>query len=132
MKIAVTSQNFRTITGHAGKTAHFLVFEATPAEPPREVERLDLPREMMMHEFRGDSEHPLQRVDALITGGAGDGFIRRLAAWGVRVAVTEETDPVVAVSAFTRGELLPATPGLGGGHHHHHHGGEGHHGCGSC
>ena len=27
MKIGITSQNFRTITGHAGKTRRFLVFE---------------------------------------------------------------------------------------------------------
>ncbi|MEW8693532.1 MAG: nitrogen fixation protein, partial [Candidatus Thiodiazotropha endolucinida] len=27
MKIAVTSQNFRTITQHAGKTRRFLIYE---------------------------------------------------------------------------------------------------------
>lgn len=130
MKVAVTSQNFRTITGHAGKTTHFLVFEVEGAEPPREVERLDLPREMMMHEFRGGAEHPLQRVNALVTGGAGDGFVRRLASWGVAVAITEESDPVAAVSAFARGELRAAVAGGHGGHHHHHD--DGHQGCGSC
>ena len=139
MKIAVTSQNFRTITGHAGKTTHFLVFEYTEGGPAREVERLDLPREMMMHEFRGEVAHPLQKVDALITGGAGDGFVRRLAAWGVHVAVTAETDPVTAVTAFARGQLTPAAPGTGGHHghgHDHDHGhdhGHGHGGgCASC
>jgi predicted Fe-Mo cluster-binding NifX family protein len=119
MKIAVTSQNFRTVTGHAGKTTHFLVFEASSDEPPREVERLQLPREQMMHEFNGVGAHPLQQMDALITGGAGEGFIRRLGVWGVRVAVTEETDPVTAVQAFARGELPPVAPGAGAGHHHH-------------
>jgi predicted Fe-Mo cluster-binding NifX family protein len=128
MKIAVTSQNFRTITGHAGKTTHFLVFEASGEAPPREIERLDLPPEMMMHEFRGGVEHPLQRVNALITGGAGDGFVRRLGAWGVAVAITEETDPVAAVQAFVRGDLLPAQPGAGG-HHGHPHGDGGCHHC---
>jgi predicted Fe-Mo cluster-binding NifX family protein len=134
MKIAVTSQNFRTVTGHAGKTTHFLVFEANAETAPREVERLDLRPEMMIHEFRGAGEHPLQRVDALVTGGAGDGFIQRMAAWGVRVAVTQETEPAVAVAAFARGELQPVTPGTGGGHHHAEgdHGGHGHHGCGNC
>ena len=27
MRIAVTSQNFRTVTGHAGKARRFLVFD---------------------------------------------------------------------------------------------------------
>jgi predicted Fe-Mo cluster-binding NifX family protein len=124
VKIAITSQNFRTITGHAGKTTHFLVFEGSAGEALREVERLDLPAELMMHAFRGTDGHPLQAVDALITGGAGEGFVRRLGAWGVRVAITSETDPTAAVRAFLKGELAPATGPEG----HHHHGGSG--GCG--
>ena len=31
MKIAVTSQNFSTITQHAGKSRRFLIFECNPA-----------------------------------------------------------------------------------------------------
>ena len=40
MRIAVTSQNLRTITGHAGKTRRFIVFEAEPGREPVEVDRL--------------------------------------------------------------------------------------------
>ncbi|HKJ77206.1 MAG TPA: nitrogen fixation protein, partial [Gammaproteobacteria bacterium] len=43
MEIAITSQNFRTVTGHAGKTRRFLVYEAGPGQEPVEVDRLDLP-----------------------------------------------------------------------------------------
>lgn len=39
MKIAVTSQNFRTVTAHAGKTRRFLVFDIPSGDSPREVER---------------------------------------------------------------------------------------------
>lgn len=133
-RIAVTSSNFRTVTGHAGKTRRFLVFEADGTTPPREVERLDLPAEQSIHEFRGGEAHPLQQVRALITGGAGGGFIRRMATWGVQVALTEEADPVTAVQAFVRGELLPVAPEAAVDHHHHDHdhGGGGHHGCGNC
>ena len=106
MKIAVTSQNFRTITGHAGKTRRFLIFQQDDAGRPREVERLDLPKEMSIHEFRGD-DHPLFRVDLLITAGCGAGFIRRLADHGVQVIPTSETDPMQAVSRVFAGEPLP-------------------------
>jgi len=105
MKIGVTSQNFRTITGHAGKTRRFLVYESGKAEI-RELERLDLPKEMSMHAFRGD-QHPLDDLDLLITGGAGQGFIRRMAAKGVRVITTAETDPMKAVSDLAAGRPLP-------------------------
>lgn len=108
MRIAVTSQNFRTITGHAGKTRRFLVYDAGADSEPAEVERLDLPKELSFHEFHGDGPHPVDGVDVIVTGGCGAGFSRRLAARGIRVVVTGETDPVTACRALARGEPLPA------------------------
>ena len=106
MKIAITSQNFRSITGHAGKTRRFLIFEQDDAGKPVEVQRVDLPREMSMHEFRGD-QHPLFAMDVLITGSCGAGFIQRMASHGVQVLATEETNPVVAAGLVFSGEPLP-------------------------
>jgi len=105
MKIGVTSQNFRTITGHAGKTRRFLVYESQGAEV-RELKRLDLPKEMSMHEFRGD-QHPLDELDMIITAGCGQGFRERMASRGIRVMVTGETEPEKAVGAVIRGDDLP-------------------------
>ncbi len=110
MRIGITSQNFRTITGHAGRTRRFLVYEGEPGGEPREAERLDLPKEMAMHEFRGD-DHPLFRLDLLVTAGCGPGFIRRLGAHGVQVVVTGEEDPLTAARKILRGEpLAPPAP----------------------
>lgn len=107
MKIAVTSQNFRSITQHAGKTRRFLIFEQDPATgSPVETGRLDLPREMSMHEFHGE-DHPLFAVDMLVTGSSGEGFIRRMAQTGVQVIVTGETDPYNACEALFNGRPLP-------------------------
>ena len=115
MKIGITSQNFRTITGHAGKTRRFLIFAGEPGGEPRELDRWDLPREMSMHEFRG-TDHPLFGLDVLITGGAGQGFVNRLGMQGVQVLTTAETDPLTAVRKVLAGEPLPpAAP-----HQHHH------------
>jgi len=107
MKIAVTSQNFRTITGHAGKTRRFIIYEADEAGVPREVERLDLPKEMSMHAWAGGS-HPIDVVDVLVTGGCGDGFVNKMAMRNIRVIRTSETDPLAAVAAVLAGESLPA------------------------
>lgn len=115
MKIAVSSQNFRTVTAHAGKARHFIVFDLATPCTPREVERLDLPRELALHEYRG-LDHPLFAMDAVITGGAGDGFVRRLGARGIEVVLTGETDPLQAVHDYVAGIVKPPLP------HEHRHG----------
>ncbi|WP_248633505.1 NifB/NifX family molybdenum-iron cluster-binding protein [Cereibacter changlensis] len=61
MRFAVASQNFRTVTGHAGKTRRFLIFEATTGQPPQEVERFDLPKEQSIHAFRGSASARFRR-----------------------------------------------------------------------
>ena len=106
MRIGITSQNFRTITGHAGKTRRFLIFEAAEGADPREVERLDLPKEMSLHEYHGD-EHPVYGLDAVITASCGAGFVRRLSGHGVRVFATSESDPATAAAAVAAGRPLP-------------------------
>ncbi len=105
MKIAVTSQNFRTITPHAGKTRRFLVYEAAPDQEPEEVERLDLPKDMSLHEFRGDGPHPLYAVDVVIAGSCGEGCSRRMAKHGIVAVVTKENDPIKAINDFLAGPV---------------------------
>lgn len=119
MKIAVTSQNFRTVTGHAGKGRRFLVFE-TDGGAPREVERIDLPKEMSFHEFHGDGPHPIDGVELLITGSCGAGFARRLAQRGIAVAITDIQDPLAAIDAVADGRLVPVDPDNMAHHHHDH------------
>jgi len=100
MKIGVTSQNFRTITGHAGKTRRFLIYEADTNQPVQEVKRLSLPKEMSIHEVSPSEPHPVDELDVLITAGCGDGFRRKMADRGIQLLVTEETDPVKAVESL--------------------------------
>lgn len=103
MRIAVASQNFRTITGHAGKTRRFLVYEVTEGQGAVEVERLDLPKELAMHDFHGDGPHPLDAMTAVIAASAGEGFTDRMAARGIFAAVTEDdTDPASAATTLAR------------------------------
>ena len=110
MRIAVASQNFRTVTGHAGKTRRFLIYEALPGEDPREIGRLDLPKHMSMHEFHADGPHPLDEVEAVIAASAGTGFVQRMAGRGIAAVATSETDPAAAARALAEGRLPPAGP----------------------
>lgn len=111
MRIAVTSQNFRTVTGHAGRARRFLVYEADTGRQPRELERLDLDLHMTIHGFDPRARHPLDGMDVLITGGAGAGFVQHMAARGVRVVATAETDPRQAIAAFFAGRICSASDG---------------------
>jgi predicted Fe-Mo cluster-binding NifX family protein len=118
MKIAVTSQNFRTITQHAGKTRRFLIYEQdSKTGQAHELARLNLPKQMSMHEFQGDS-HPIFEMDYLITGSSGQGFIQRMKREGVEVIITSEQDPVVAVTALLEGKPLPPPEPHTHGHRH--------------
>jgi len=128
MKIAVASQNYRTITPHAGKTRRWIVFDATDPVAPVEVDRLDLPREMSLHEWKGrDDSHPLYAMHALLVGSCGEGFVTRLGARGIRVAVPATADPVEAVRAYlASGEAtrpldeVVVTAAAAAAHDHHH------------
>jgi predicted Fe-Mo cluster-binding NifX family protein len=55
-------------------------------------------------------------MDAVITGSAGDGFVRRLGARGIEVVLTGETDPLQAVRDYVAGVVKPPLP------HEHDHG----------
>jgi predicted Fe-Mo cluster-binding NifX family protein len=115
VKIAVTSQNFRTVTPHAGRTRRFLVYRAEPEGEPVEIDRLDLPKDMAMHEFHREGAHPLDNVDVVIAGSFGDGFARRMAKRGVRAVTTDRTDPVEAVQDFLAHADRATGPHGGGG-----------------
>ena len=109
MKIAVTSQNFKSVTGHAGKSRRFIIFDVgTPCDTP-EVVWLDLPMEMSFHEFSGD-RHPLDDMDVILTASAGKSFVAKLAQRGVRVITCGESDPSKAVRDFLLGATKPANP----------------------
>lgn len=135
MRIAVTSQNFRTVTGHAGRARRFIVFETQADASPKEIGRLDLDADMAIHGYGQQSAHPLDAMDVLITGGAGEGFVRNLAARGVQVVATPESDPALAVAAFLAGRVMSASDGCNHDHDEHghdDHGGPGHEDGHSC
>ncbi|MBK5968023.1 MULTISPECIES: NifB/NifX family molybdenum-iron cluster-binding protein [Thiorhodovibrio] len=108
MRVAVSSQNFRTITGHAGKSRRFILFDIDTDGQITERERLDLPKGMSLHDTRGP-EHPLfeQGLTHLITGGAGERFGERMAANGITVIQTSEPEIEPALKALAAGEPLP-------------------------
>ena len=116
MKVAVTSQNQKAITEHAGRCRKFWVFNV---ENNKIVDRelLELPKEHAFHESSPHESHPLDGIDVLIAGGLGQGLIMRLERKGIRGLVTKETDPEKAVLLYLGGSLESQQPNQN--HHSH-------------
>jgi predicted Fe-Mo cluster-binding NifX family protein len=124
MKIAVTSQNRRDITEHAGRCRNFWVFEVDDGII-LDSSLLELPKEASFHDASPHAPHPLDGIEVLIAGGMGDGLKARLARRGIEALVTSETQPERAVRAWLEGRLPLGEPrphehGANHAHAHHH------------
>jgi predicted Fe-Mo cluster-binding NifX family protein len=124
MKIAVTSQNRREITEHAGRCRKFWIYDI---EDKQIVDKnlLEIPAAQSFHESSPHDPHPLDNVAVLISASMGQGMVRRLAAKGIVAITTNDKDPDAAVVAYLEGRLQAITAGQGcnhgHGHGHHHH-----------
>ncbi len=115
MKIAVTSQNRKSITEHAGRCRKFQLFEI---EEGRIISKklVELAKKQSFHESSPHEAHPLDVVDVLISGGMGNGMIRRLGNKGITGIITSQSDPETAVKLYLGGKLQSEEP-----HQHSHH-----------
>ena len=102
MKIAVTSQNRKNVTEHAGRCRKFWVF-SVDGDKVVEKNLLELPKEQAFHDSSPHEAHPLDDIDVLITGGMGSGLSQRLEKKGIKALVTTDDDPEVAVSHYLSG-----------------------------
>lgn len=118
MKIALTTQNRRSITAHAGMCRKFLVFELA-GEQVLGSHLLELDASQSFHAAQ-TGPHPLDDIDVLISGGMGQGLHDKLARRGIRAVVTRETDPQRALEQWLAGTLEVATGALCAEHAHGH------------
>lgn len=123
MQIAVTSQNRKNITEHAGKCRKFWIYQVEQGQVAGK-QLLELPIEQSLHANHHELAGPLAGINVLITGSVGSGLQHRLRQSGILAIVTPEEDPDTAVTAFleARLEQLPAGCHSGcDGHEHHAH-----------
>lgn len=110
MKIAIaTNDNWTQVSGHAGQTCDWLLFDCQPGAPLPVPQRVRLSKEQLPHHFKDDGPHPLHGVEVLIAASAGDGYIRHMAKWGAQVLLTGETEPLTALRQVIAGETLADT-----------------------
>ncbi len=119
MKIAVTSQNKREITGHAGRCRKFWIYKVVDGKVGEKT-LLELPKEQAFHESHGNHPHPLDDIQVFITGSMGMGLVNRMNAKGIEAIITQEKEPDKAVAAYLDGsidKLPPHQPGEHGNQH---------------
>jgi predicted Fe-Mo cluster-binding NifX family protein len=109
MKIAVTSQNRKNVTEHAGRCRKFWVF-TIDGSLIVDKQLLELPKEQSFHDSSPHAAHPLDKMDVLISGGMGEGLVNRLERKGIKGFVTSESDPESAVSLYLSGALSSEPP----------------------
>lgn len=89
MKIALASQNRRTLSPHAGKCRHFFVFDTNSTELPVSIQ---LSPSHVLSVWSGEGPHPLAEMDVLAALTVGTGVAVKLSKRGVRVLATPERD----------------------------------------
>ena len=99
VKVAVTSQNRKTVTEHAGKCRKFWIYETHDGRVLSKT-LLELPLEQSLHSSSPEGGHVLDDVDILVTASIGDGLKQRLNDKGIETIVTDETDPDAVVDAL--------------------------------
>jgi len=112
MKIAIATKDFTAVSGHAGQTRQWLVYDLSQHRANQLLPaptRVDLAKEQVLHTFEDNAPHPLDSIDIVVCASAGDGFIRHMKKRGAEVLLTGETDPAIAITRIVAGEALPDT-----------------------
>lgn len=110
IKVAIATSQFETVSGHAGQSKHWLLYDLTQHQPGQLLpapSRITLLPEQVMHVFDDQSSHPLDGVNLVVARSAGDGFVRHMKLRGADVLLTGETDPAVAITCILGGQALP-------------------------
>lgn len=102
MKIAIASQNRRTLTAHAGKCLHFFVVDTAAAGARESV---CLSPGQSLHVWSGKGEHPLGGVDVVVAASLGQGVASKLQSRGIRALATSERDPESIIAGVLDGTL---------------------------
>ena len=110
MKIAIATKDFTAVSGHAGQTRQWLLYDLSNHRASQLLpapRRIDLDKEQVLHVFEDKAPHPLDGIDLVVCASAGDGFIRHMKKRGAEVLLTGESDPALAITLILAGEALP-------------------------
>lgn len=108
MRIAITSPNAKTISGHAGKCPGYLIYDI---DDHRNITKshIKLSKDEVFRNISGmlslHASHPLSGINAFVTQSLGEGLHRRLSRDGIKVYKVASDDPDCVVASLTAGTL---------------------------
>ena len=104
MKVAITSENGKTICGHTGECPGFLMYKLNP-DQTIDLQYIKLSESQMLKNMQGSisshPEHPLYGIDAFVTQSMSTWLMERLKKENINVVQTTETEPLNALNALT-------------------------------
>jgi len=104
LKVAITAQNRKTISSHAGACRNYFIYTINNDKTyTRELLELakDESLKFTFHDDESDNpQNKMFKMDVILTGGIGQGGVRRLASNGVTALIIKETEPDVAIEKF--------------------------------
>lgn len=107
MKIAISSEDGSSVSGHAGQARRWLLYQAEPGHAPGAPQCVELERGQVFHHFADAGAHPLDGVDVIVAASAGDGFVRHMRKRGVKIVLTSQKDAARAAAGVLAGTTLP-------------------------
>ncbi|MBI2241519.1 MAG: hypothetical protein HYU59_12050 [Magnetospirillum gryphiswaldense] len=111
MKIAVASSDFKSVSGHAGRARHWLIYTVDDNAQISAPQHIELPGDQVIHYVEENgAPHPLDGIDVVITLSAGEGFVKHMEKRGAQVAMTAEKDAAKAVQDFLAETLSGPKP----------------------
>jgi len=122
-QIAITSQNKKTITKHAGQCKNYLIYTIENDEIVSK-KIIELSEEETLHyTFHHSSDENCKNIlfdaDILLTGSIGNGAINRLAKENVTAYIVKEKNPEIAIRNLINETLETFAPVEGGCNHKH-------------
>ena len=104
MQIAITSQNRKNITEHAGSCRNFWIYHVDQGKVASK-ELIELTIDQSLHASHHELADPLNGIKVLITRSMGTGLYQRLQQQGILPIVTTEENPEEAIAAFLENRL---------------------------
>ena len=107
MKIAITSQNVRSVTAHAGRCRKFWVYDIVKVGSEINKKFVELETDETLHSMKEHLPEKLTGLNVLITMNLGDSLRSKLSAAGVLSHVTDEPSPDYALLKFLASKSIP-------------------------
>lgn len=103
MKVAITSDNGKTICAHNGETPGFILYQINP-DFSIKCTKIKLKKNQLLLNIDSSlellSDHPLHGIDAIVSTNLQGNLKQILQQQNINVVLTKETDPLNALNAF--------------------------------